>query len=474
MKLNDPVIGASFLAIENSLKMAVKRVKPISEKPADKQCAEMIAESLDDMSTSWADTMDYILEMLLYGCSPMEIVYKRRFGPNPPPYTKGASESKYSDGLIGWRKWAPRSILTLTEGDEFELDETGGVQGFNQQNEVTGARVFIPIERGLLFRTTVTPMGTPFGMPVHRSSYTSYYFTRNFQEIEGIMVERDGAGIPIVYLGEDCTMNGSNSDFELAKDLVVNLRQDEQAGIVVPHAKMGHGAAEGRGMLVELLSSSGQRAHNVGDIIKRYDDRKALSMLTQFLMLGLSGTGSYALARTQGDLFTVAVSAWLQKIADVINRYAIPRLIRYNMFPKITGYPEMVFSDVGIPDLNAMALFVNSLVGRNVITPDPELERHLRQLAHLPEAAPVKVNSGNVKTKPILETALTLRRALLALKELPDTNSLADEQLASLVQPLVAQLTQGIEESTGQKITVAPQATTQPNVDQIITQLTKT
>ncbi len=77
MKLNDPVIGASFLAMENSLKQATMRIKPFSEKPADKECADFVARSIDDQSFSWSDTMDFILEFLVYGCSPLNIVYKR-------------------------------------------------------------------------------------------------------------------------------------------------------------------------------------------------------------------------------------------------------------------------------------------------------------------------------------------------------------------------------------------------------------
>ena len=480
MKLNDPVIGASFLAMENSLKQATMRIKPFSEKPADKECADFVARSIDDQSFSWSDTMDFILEMLLYGCSPLNIVYKRCLGMQPPPYTADAATSQYADGRIAWRKWAPRSLTTLVEGNEFNYDEHGSIQGINQVDPGTGATVTIPINELLLFRTTPLPLNGGFGMPVHRAAYVSYYYSRNFQEIEGIMVERDGAGIPVFYLGNDCSHSGANSDFELAKDAGVNLRQDEQACLVIPHAKMGAGAAEGSGMLVELLSSSGQRAHDVSQIIRRYDERKALSMLTQFLLLGLSSAGSYALARVQGDIFSVAVSAWLQKISEVVNRYAIPRLLSYNVFPKITGQPQMIFSDVGIPDLQGIANFINSAVSREVIKPDPELERALRQLAHLPEPAPVKIGSGQTTTKPAktMDTALILRRVILALKELPDYSGLSDEQLMTLVTPLISQLVAGVEQDTGQKIVMPTENTSitpdaNSDVNAIIAQLTK-
>ncbi len=482
MKLNDPVIGASFLAIENSLKQATVRIKPFSEKSADKECADFVDRSVRDMSFSWSDTLDFILEFLQLGCSPLETVYKRCLGMHPPAYTKDPATSQYADGRIAWRKWAPRSLTTLVEGNEFIYDDHGSIQGINQLNPNTGETNTIDINSLLLFRTTPLPLNGGFGQPVHRSAYTSYYYSRNFQEIEGIMVERDGAGIPVFYLGNDCSLSGANSDFELAKDAGVNLRQDEQACLVIPHAKMGGGAAEGQGMLVELLSSSGQRAHDVSTIIRRYDERKALSMLTQFLLLGLSSAGSYALARVQGDVFMVAASAWLQKISEVVNRYAIPRLLSYNVFPKITGMPQMVFSDVGIPDLAGIANFINATLQREVIHADPELERALRQMAHLPEPAPIKIGSGqnNTPTKNPLDTALVLRRVILALKELPSTSGLSDEQLTAMISPLIAQLSQGISAETGVKIATptvdtssASALDTNSAVDTIVAQLTK-
>jgi hypothetical protein len=454
MRLNDPVIYATFFAIESSLKQATWRVAPASESEADKECAAFIETCLHDLSIPWADTLDHILLMLEQGTTSLEIVYKRRLGPEPPNYCDDPAPSAYSDGKIGWRKWAPRPIETLVSGDEFVMDDKGGIQGINQWTD-KGPR-FIPIERLLLFRTTVVPAGTPWGRPIHRGMYTSWYMKRNFQEIEGIGVERDLAGVPVVYLGNDCTTSGPYSDFELAKDLVVNLRKDEQAGIVIPHPKMGAGAAEGQGMLVELLSAGGARAHDIGAIVERYDKRMALSVLTQFIMLGLDRTGSYALSRNQNDLFVLAISAWLQKIADVINRIAIPRLVRYNVFPDITGMPKIQPSEVGIPDLEAVANFVNQLVGREVIQPDPELERHLRQMARLPERKVTEgVDATPVKPKhDAMDTALVLRRVLLALKELPTYEGLTDEQLIAMLDPLLSQLKLAIEAETGLTIAV--------------------
>ena len=243
----------------------------------------------------------------------------------------------------------------------------------------------LPIEKLLLFRTTVAPVNLPTGMPIHRSMYLPWWYSRNIMEIEGIGLERDLAGIPVMYLGEDSTLSGPSSDYQQALDLVTNLRNDEQAGVVIPKPKMGM-TGDGRGILLELLSTGGRRQYNTSEIIDRYDKRKAVAVLAQFIMLGMDRVGSFALSKSQSDLFILAVSAWLQGIADIINRHAIPRLLSYNAFSGMTGLPELVPGSVGIPDLEGIAEYVNKLVDKQVLTPDVELERHLRQLADLPAA----------------------------------------------------------------------------------------
>ena len=452
MRANDPVIAAIFFAIENSLKQTTVRVKPFTESSADKKAAKHIDECLTDMSFSWSDTMDFICQMLEMGTSPLEIVYKRRLGQKPQSYTKDAGTSQFNDGRVGWRKWAPRPIDTLANGNEWVFGPHGSIEGINQSLPDTGENVTIDIEKLLLFRSTAAPANSPIGIPIHRAAYSSWFYSRNFQEIEGIGVERDLAGIPIVYMGNDTIKTGDNSDYALAKDLVVNLRNDEQAGIVVPYPKMGFGASEGQGMLVELLSAGNGRAQDVGSIIDRYDKRKVLSVLAQFIMLGMDKFGSFALAKTQNDLFALAISCWVQKIADVINMYAIPRLLAYNVFPGMKGLPKIVFSEVGIPDLTQMAAFINAMVGREVITPDAELERYLRQMASLPEPMITTGNKPKVKPKPIMESALILRRIVLAIKELPSYSGMSDEQLTAMIDPIINQMRQGIELETGETI----------------------
>ncbi len=753
MRINNPVISAVFLAIENALRRVTWRVAPKSEATPDKECARFVESCLYDMSCSWNEQLQYILSFLEYGFSTVEIVVKRRLGADPPKYTSDPAPSQYDDNRIGWRKWAYRPAESLSQGNEWIFDASGGIQGIRQApifGEDKGVRE-IPIKKLLLFRTNVL---SPEGTPIHRSGFVSWWYVKNLQEIEGISIERSLAGLPVVYLGDGTKKTGSNSDYTQAKDMVVNLRSDEQAGVVIPYPKLGT-SSDGRGMLLELLASPGRlpfnaqplsakiltpngwkimgdicigdeiacplgyksivtgvfprgqrpvyrvvlndgastlvdaehlwvvtnniwrfRAnkeknhlrkahpiladykvlntlevqaetqkrryrisklhlppikpiefyprqalpvdpyvlgvllgdgwcnanggaprfasadhevadevqkrlprdfslteyvqesagkakiyrigyiksgvassfrkdieqlglagkgakekfipeiylwsdiqsridllqglmdtdgtigerthasfttvsknladgimqlisslggtaklsvgksfsprrpregqtgiyykvgnihlpsdiipfklprkanrfrgdiyanrnknivsikyvgemevqcisvsspsrmyitddfiptHNTSEVIRRYQKELALSMLASFILLGMDAVGSYALGRLQADIFVLAVSAWATNIAEIINRHAIPRLLKYNVFPGITGMPTLVPSDVGIPNLEEMAYYVNTLVNAGVLVPDKEVERHLRQIAHLPQ-----------------------------------------------------------------------------------------
>lgn len=394
MRINDPVIAAVFLGIENALRQAQasKRIEPASDLPADREFAEFVETCFDDMSWSWEEQFTLAISPTLeQGFEFLEVVMKRRLGPNPPEYTANPAPSQYDDGYIGWRKWSPRPALSLLENHEIIWDNHGGIKGINQQTG-WGSTLSIPIQKLLHFRTTPHPANNPFGISIHRAAYMPYYFGSNIMELEGIAYERNIAGLPIIYLGQGTTKSGPNSDYSLAVDIVNSIRMDEQGGIVVPHQKMDN---NGKGILIELLSNTSRTQFNSIEMIERYNRLKALTTLSQFLLLGMGQrSGSFAMSKHQGDIFALAISAFLHTFADVINRHAIPKLASANKanFPNITGLPKYVPGPIGLVDLNDLSGFVNNLVNAEVLQPDEKLERELRQVARLPQKA-VEINT---------------------------------------------------------------------------------
>ncbi|GAB4446390.1 MAG: hypothetical protein Kow00120_16540 [Anaerolineae bacterium] len=348
MRLNDPIIGATLFAIEQSIRALDWYVEPRGDARAD-----FVAQCLGDMSHTWNDHLSEALTMLPFGWSWFEIVYRRR-----------------ADGRVGWRKFAIRGQNTLHRWD---LDAQGGIRGMVQVCPPRYEPVTIPIEKSVLYRTRLE-QGNPEGRSILRAAYTSYYFARNLREIEAIGVERDLCGLPVLQPPEGADLSEGSADRPAAEALLRRVRNDEEAGVLVPP-----------GWGFSLAGGAGQRAIDANRVIVRYEMRMALSVLAQFLMLGLEHTGSLALARTQAALFASAVSAFADIIADTFTRFAVHRLLDLNGLP--AGGVALRRSALNALQLDEIGAFLERMARAGVVHDDAGLEAWVRSLIHAP--APV-------------------------------------------------------------------------------------
>jgi hypothetical protein len=138
------------------------------------------------------------------------------------------------------------------------------------------------------------------------------------------------------------------------------------------------------GWTFSLITSGGARAISVGDTIDRKNREIALSVLADFILIGHEKVGSFALAATKKDMFGTACGAWMDAIAEILNDYAIPRLFELNPF-RVTELPQLAHGDVTDIPLDEIGAFVKDMTGVGVLTPDDNLEAHIRQIARLPE-----------------------------------------------------------------------------------------
>jgi len=378
MSENDPVIGAILFAIQMLIRQVNIRVQSASEEEKDVQAKEFLESCKDDMSSDFSTVVSEILSFLPYGYSYHEVVYKKRLGKKNKD---AGSRSKYNDGKIGWRKIPIRSQDTL---NEWVLDESGGIQGFKQENPQTGELVVIPIQKSLLFRTS-SPKGSPEGRSVLRNAYKPWYYKKRIQEIEGIGVERDATGMPVIYAPSKVLAKTEASDstlYDELKKILINLRRDEQEGVLLPGDRDSSG---NRLFELELLSSGGSRQLDIDKIISRYNKEIAMVVLADFILLGHEKVGSFALSSDKTALFATALKSWKDEIQSVFNRHAIPRLFEINGWD-LEEYPKFVFEDIETPDLKALGEYISKLSGAGIeLFPDEELENYLRTAANLPE-----------------------------------------------------------------------------------------
>ena len=370
---NDPVIGAMLYAIDKVITRLEWHVEG-----DDERTAEFIQSCIDDMSDSWDATLQNILSMLVYGWSFHEIVYKVRRGQTGVPKTN----SRFNDNRIGWRKWPVRAQETL---QEWMIDPQGGIQGMIQMDPSTGGGLRrIPIEKALLFRTT-TNRNNPEGYSLLRNAYRPWFYKRRIEEIEAIGIERDLAGLPMAYVPPEYLSSTASPQQKAVlssiTQIVQNVKRNEQEGIVFPSAYDEQG---NRVFDLTLLSAAGGRQFDTGGVIQRYDQRIAMSLLSDFLLLGSDRVGSFALGVAKVDLWTLAVDSIAKTIAEVVNQYAIPRLLKLNAM-RTDKMPYLTYGQVSSVELTEVADFVSKLATAGVLMPDRELEAHLRSLADLPD-----------------------------------------------------------------------------------------
>lgn len=372
MSENDDIIGAILFAVKMLIRNVHWGVQPGGTEEIDEECAAFVESCLYDMEDSWTGTLSEILSFLVYGWSAHEIVYKRRMGRNRDVRLG----SKHSDGLIGWQKLPIRAQDTLYQWEYGGNDE---LHGMTQMPPPDFGFITIPIEKLLLFRTEIRK-GNPEGRSVLRNAYRSWFFKKRFQEIEGIGIERDLAGLPVLVAPEGVDIWDNDPDIvrtrTLAETLVKNIRRDSMEGIVLP-----------AGWDLKLLSTGGKRNFDTNATIDRYDTRMAMTVLADFVLLGHQKVGSFALSDNKTEMFSLAIGAFLDIICEEFNKKAIPYLVDVNgeHFGGITDYPELVHGDIETQDLGKLGDYIQKMTGIGVLQPDSGLEDFVRQQAGLPE-----------------------------------------------------------------------------------------
>jgi hypothetical protein len=394
---NSAIIGAMLYAMVSLIKQVPRTTKPAQEDDEKSAKAKQhLDECFEDMSHTFDDWLEEILSMLPFGWSNFETVYKIRRGDSPDPRFR----SRFSDGLVGWRKFVikPQDALTRWEIDE----DDGGIKGMWVITD-KGEEKFLPIEKSALFRIKAHK-NNPEGKSLLRNAFLDWYYAKHLTEVEAIGIERDLAGLPKMEVPPDIMEPGASpekvslrADYE---DLVQNIRRDDLEGLVVPAEEitLADGTAVKTGYRFTLVSTGGTRSIDASAAIVRHEQRMAMSVLMEFLFLGMDKVGSFSLASSKTAIFATALKAVVNSIQAVINRFVIPRLFGFmrSTFPEGT-WPTLEFGDIETPDLAELSAFVSSLTTAGILLPDAGIERHLRSVSGLPEPEEEEADEAGIR-----------------------------------------------------------------------------
>lgn len=375
---NCPIVGAVLFAALHLCRKVTFKFRPKDSSNAARKVADFVGGAIfDDLDATWPDTLSEILTMLTFGWALLEFRMKRRMGMGSPSlglpeigsnqseggqgYKADAfAPSRFNDGMIGFRSWSLRSQETLFM---WEFDEDSNAVVMQQMAPPDWRIRRIPLAKSLLFRTQVSK-NNPEGRSVLRNAWVSYYMKKNLQIFEGIGIERDMAGYPVIQVQpSDLQKNLVAPDIWNRKNpemvallaalqkIVRSVRRDEQEGMVMPWW------AE-----FKLVSTGSRRAFDTNAIIGRYDQRVAMSMMADFIMLGHEAVGSKALAATKISLFTAALSSFLDTACAVIDRRAVTQLLIFNGIP-LELAPVMEHGDVESVNIQELGEFIAKVAG---------------------------------------------------------------------------------------------------------------
>lgn len=362
MRKGDASVRSSLRVVKTPLLAAEWYFAPASSDARDIEIAAFAQWSWESMSRQPLGMLWEMLLMLDYGYYAFEKVYEPGRWSPPGVTTRTRNVAK-------WKKFGPRHPLNVTG---WSWDANGGVTVMKYNKSPMGWDVVsIPIEKLLLF-TLDEEAGNPEGISILRSAYKHWYMKDILYKIDAIQKERHGIGIPVAVLPP----NATKADKTLALEMVTNLRTNEKAGVVLPSEDFILKFLELTGNPVDVMASANH--HDM--MIKE-------NVLANFLNLGSSGTGSRAVGTVQEDIFIKSIHYLADYICGVMNKWAVPELIRFNY--NTDRFPKMKVRRIGdTSDLRAFAVSMRNYVESHLITPDDVTENWIRDILDMPMASP--------------------------------------------------------------------------------------
>jgi len=379
MSDNSSVVGAIQYLFQALVRQVEWRVEPCEPTKEGQDAAEFVDSCIVDMEHPFEDFIAEVLSMFPYGWALFEVVYKVRRGME----TKDpAQRSAYNDGKVGWRKFALRAQDTR---DRWEFDAKGELLGLHQSHPSDARTAFIPIEKAILFRTS-TIKGNPEGRSLYRNAVIDWFYLKRISEIEAIGVERDLTGLPVMEVPTRMlSADASAEDKALLTSLqqmLAQIKRDEREYAIVPSELDEENKPTG--YKFKLLTSGGSRQFDT-DKVKNYYKRGILqTVLAQFIELGMGSVGSWALASSQTEMFSVALGAYLDSIAATFTRFGIQPLMEANGV-KREYWPTLVHGDLESLPLAEVGQYLQALAVTDMLPEDKgPLQRKLFEIAGLP------------------------------------------------------------------------------------------
>jgi hypothetical protein len=226
------------------------------------------------------------------------------------------------------------------------------------------------------------------GISALRPCYGNWWRKNNFNKINAIGIEKFAVPTPIATIPQ-----GRQASTQYTK-LITALEKytTHQSNYLI----------KPEGFDIDLKTNTYDPS-KVEISIENEDKRMVKAFLANFLELGMSGSGAYALSNDLSDFFLTGLEFMAEEIADQINKNLIPQLIKMNFGPR-DKYPTLKFSGISDKAGKELADILSVLTNAQILTPDDNLEKHLRKRLGVTEMSD---EGQRIKSTPTMDMSLS-------------------------------------------------------------------
>ena len=349
MYATDGMVRASCLMIMLPVRAATWTIEPADDSSKAADVASFVSDQLFGNPTfDWNATLRSALEYLIYGHYLFEMILEVR--------------GQY----VALKDLSPRLPETIVGWHRSQDGELEYVEQLAQAYDGRYKRFQIPRDNLVIFVNE--PEGDDYrGRSILRAAYGPWWRKDTLLRLDIVRHEKYAILPPIIKLPPTF----QEEDKQAAENIGEDWRSHERGYVVMP---------DGWNIGFPKFPTS---TDIIGSI--KYQDYQILfNALNQFMMLGVTETGSRAVGQVHSDAFYTSLQFVAKDIAATLRRDLIRKLVELN-FGQDAPVPYLRATKLQKPNIQTVLQSLPSLLQTGAISPDRKLEESLRDLMDLPQ-----------------------------------------------------------------------------------------
>ena len=356
MERSDSQVRKLMHAVNNPIKSANWSIEPADDDQQNIDAAALINQILfKDIEGGFVSKLDEILDFPWRGHSVFEVVHKNRMHRTFGTYTGLSS--------LAWR-----DQRTL---DKWHFDTEGKLIKVHQKQD-GDIPVNADMEADTLLIFFNEKKGNNLGFPFLRMIYGNYKRKLLYKQLQAIGIER--AAIPVPHLELPEQVAHDSEEAQNAEEQLKAFTSAESAYFMTPY-----------GYKLNYNQTGTYDPSRVQVAIKAENEEMVGSLVAMWLEMGIGGnSGNQAGTGISADFFRDGIEYLADRIKSKINLELIPSLIKLN-YGEMDVYPTLEHSGIADEAGKELMEVITGYVKAQVITPDEQLEDHVRKAHNLPK-----------------------------------------------------------------------------------------